>query len=243
MPIYGGIVSSGGSSYPRVTNFASLPAAAANTALIYVVENATGIWPLRRAAGLYLSDGVNWNWLGNALWVASEIGFTPAGSVSSTTVQAAVEEVSSDIDTHAAAGDPHTQYVLEAGLNELVDDRIAALLVAGANVTLNYNDAANTLTIAATGGGGGSTLAGQATITAPGPQGVIEWSEQVTATGVTPSSRIFLSLASATDDLVYHPDFVDLVSVSGDAETDAIIISIVFSSPYSGPIILNWSAQ
>lgn len=36
---------------------------------------------------------------------------------------------------------------------EAVDDRINALLVAGANVTLTYNDATNTLTIASTGGG------------------------------------------------------------------------------------------
>lgn len=41
--------------------------------------------------------------------------------------------------------------------NEAVDDRVAALLVQGSNVTLTYNDAANTLTIAATGGGGGIT--------------------------------------------------------------------------------------
>ena len=42
---------------------------------------------------------------------------------------------------------------------ESVDDRVAALLVAGSNVTLTYNDVSNTLTIAAAGGaGGGGTL-------------------------------------------------------------------------------------
>jgi hypothetical protein len=40
---------------------------------------------------------------------------------------------------------------------ERVDDRVAALLVAGTNVTLTYNDVANTLTIASAGGGGGGT--------------------------------------------------------------------------------------
>ena len=40
-------------------------------------------------------------------------------------------------------------------LSEAVDDRVGALLVAGSNVTLTYNDGANTLTIAAAGGGGG----------------------------------------------------------------------------------------
>lgn len=37
---------------------------------------------------------------------------------------------------------------------EAVDDRVAALLVQGSNITLTYNDASNTLTIAAAGGGG-----------------------------------------------------------------------------------------
>jgi Phage tail repeat like len=37
--------------------------------------------------------------------------------------------------------------------SEAVDDRVGALLVAGTNITLNYNDAANTLTINSSGGG------------------------------------------------------------------------------------------
>lgn len=41
--------------------------------------------------------------------------------------------------------------------NEQIDDRVAALLVAGSGVTITYDDGANTLTIAATGGGGSST--------------------------------------------------------------------------------------
>ena len=40
--------------------------------------------------------------------------------------------------------------------NEATDDRVASLLVAGTNVTLNYNDAANTLTINSTASGGGT---------------------------------------------------------------------------------------
>lgn len=42
-----------------------------------------------------------------------------------------------------------------SNFDEAVDDRAAALFVAGANITLTYNDGANTLTIASTGGGGG----------------------------------------------------------------------------------------
>jgi hypothetical protein len=44
---------------------------------------------------------------------------------------------------------------------EAVDDRVAALLVAGAGVTLTYDDAANTLTVT-TGGGGGGLAVGSA---------------------------------------------------------------------------------
>ncbi len=38
------------------------------------------------------------------------------------------------------------------GLSEAIDDRVAALLVAGPNVTLTYDDVLNSLIIAATGG-------------------------------------------------------------------------------------------
>jgi len=40
---------------------------------------------------------------------------------------------------------------------EAVDDRVAALLVAGSNITLTYNDTGNTLTIASTASGGGGS--------------------------------------------------------------------------------------
>jgi ribulose bisphosphate carboxylase small subunit len=41
--------------------------------------------------------------------------------------------------------------------NERVDDRVAALLIAGSNITLTYNDAANTLTVSAAGGTSGES--------------------------------------------------------------------------------------
>ena len=40
-----------------------------------------------------------------------------------------------------------------SSLSESIDDRVAALLTAGTNITITYNDAANTLTIASTAGG------------------------------------------------------------------------------------------
>lgn len=41
--------------------------------------------------------------------------------------------------------------ILPSELNELVDDRVSNLLVAGSNITLTYDDNANTLTLAASG--------------------------------------------------------------------------------------------
>jgi hypothetical protein len=69
--------------------------------------------------------------------------FTPAGNISSANVQAALEEL--DAEKVAVAGFP-----------EAVDDRVASLLQAGTNVTLSYNDVANTLTINSSGGGTGT---------------------------------------------------------------------------------------
>jgi len=49
--------------------------------------------------------------------------------------------------------------------DESVDDRVAALLVAGSGITLTYSDGANTLTVAASGGGGGITFSYQSITT------------------------------------------------------------------------------
>lgn len=51
---------------------------------------------------------------------------------------------------------PSGSYITASALNELVDDRVAALFLAGANISLTYDDASNTFTIAASGGGGNS---------------------------------------------------------------------------------------
>lgn len=73
---------------------------------------------------------------------AGDIGITDAGGYfTGTETEAALQELGAS----------------RAGLGETIDDRVAGLLVAGTNVTLTYDDAANTLTIDATGGGGGSS--------------------------------------------------------------------------------------
>lgn len=55
----------------------------------------------------------------------------------------------------------HTHAVADVtGFAEAVDDRVAGLLTAGANITLAYDDTAGTLTIASTGTGSGSAGSG-----------------------------------------------------------------------------------
>ena len=82
-------------------------------------------------------------------------GKQAAGSYAASTHSHDIADVTglqTALDGKQAAG----SYVTTSGLNELVDDRVATLLVAGTNVTLTYNDVSNTLTIAASSGGGNS---------------------------------------------------------------------------------------
>lgn len=121
--------------------------------------------------------------------------------------------------------------------SEAVDDRVAALLVAGANITLTYNDAGNSLTIAASGGSG---LSGLATVTVPNNR--LEHSETVTATGVTGSSRIFLTVAPHDDADENHEQFLDILGMAAVPGTNQITINMAFATPTAGPIKLNWMA-
>jgi hypothetical protein len=63
------------------------------------------------------------------------------------------------IDGKAATSHTHAASAI-TDFSEAVDDRVNSLLVAGSNVTLTYDDGANTLTIASTGGGGGGVTDG-----------------------------------------------------------------------------------
>lgn len=82
--------------YPQVTDFASLPSAAANTGAIYIVQTTTGIIGFRKLAGLYRSDGANWNYLGLYGRNAVEIVNVPAGNIVATDVQAAINELDTE---------------------------------------------------------------------------------------------------------------------------------------------------
>lgn len=90
--------------YPQVTDFASLPSAAANTGAIYIVQTTTGIIGFRKLAGLYRSDGANWNYLGLYGRNAVEIVNVPAGNIAATDVQAAINELDTEkLDVSATA--------------------------------------------------------------------------------------------------------------------------------------------
>lgn len=101
-------------------------------------------------------NGVLYEKTGSTVWT-SRIDLTTGAEVATA--------ITAGISAHAAASDPHpiyltqaegdARYPLSSDLPETVDDRVAALLVAGANVSLTYNDTAGTLTIASTASGGG----------------------------------------------------------------------------------------
>jgi hypothetical protein len=60
--------------------------------------------------------------------------------------------------TSLTTGNDHTQYVLGTALSELIDDRVAALLVAGTDITLTYDDGAGTLTVTSSGGSSSAVM-------------------------------------------------------------------------------------
>lgn len=110
------------------------------------------------------------------------------------------------VDASKVAADVATQAELDAvvaGLSETIDDRVAALLVAGSNVTLTYDDVAGTLTVAAAGGGGGGGLlavshyaAGSAVTTTSSTLSDIDATNQA-VTFTVPASGAVLVKASA----------------------------------------------
>lgn len=174
------------------------------------------------------------------------------GTLSSQTdLQTALNGKAATVHTHAQSdvtglvaalagksdtGHTHTASAV-TDFSEAVDDRVAALLTAGTNITLTYNDGAGTLTIAAAGGSG---LSGLATVTVPNNS--LQWSETVAATGVTGSSRILLSIAPHDDADENDAEMLDVSAMSAAPGTGQITVEMAFSAPTAGPIKLNWVA-
>lgn len=82
-----------------VANFAALPAASGNAGKLALVLASSGTWLVNyKSQGIYYSDGSTWTYKGDyeANDQASEIQNTPAGNISATTVQAAINELDTE---------------------------------------------------------------------------------------------------------------------------------------------------
>lgn len=119
-----------------------------------------------------------------------------------------------------------------AGLSEAIDDRVAALLVAGSGVTITYNDPGNTLTI--------SQLSGTATVTVP--NNAWEWSQTVAAAGVSVSNTIVAALGAHVDADENSAELLDIAGLSGTAGTGQITFDIAFAAPTAGAVKIAWMA-
>lgn len=171
-----------------------------------------------------------------AVWTFDAAVVTTAGRAILDDADATAQRATLGLGTiaTAASGD----YVLTSAFAESVDDRVAALLVAGSNITLTYNDGAGTLTIAAAGGSG---LTGTATVTVA--NGSYEHTETVAAVGVTASSKVLLSLGTMVDADENDPEMVDVATMGATPGTDTLSIQIAFHGPMRGAIPINWSAS
>lgn len=86
----------------------------------------------------------------------------------------------------------------------------------------------------------GAGLSGVGVVTVPNNS--LEHEQTIAAVGVTPASRIMLTLAPAQDADENDPSMTDLIAMAGAPGTDQITISAAFSSPMAGPLSINWSA-
>lgn len=106
---------------------------------------------------------------------------------------------------------------ITTNINETIDDRVASLLVAGTNITLTYNDVANTLTIASTGGGGALTE----TVVDFGTKPVWDASFTVLDGSVTPTNKIIVTPGDVSsgrhaDD--WQWDSINFAAVAGTSQ-------------------------
>src|SRR6476620_8046576 len=79
---------------------------------------------------------------------------TPATKLSGIATGATANDTDENLKNRANHTGTQTSSTI-SDFTEAVQDAVAGVLAAGTNVTLTYNDAGNSLTIDATGGGGG----------------------------------------------------------------------------------------
>jgi len=86
-------------------------------------------------------------------WLDYGAGLTISGTTLTANVQSVNSQTGAVVLTTTNIAEGTNLYFTD----ERVDDRVSSLLQAGTNITLNYDDTANTLTISATAGAGGIT--------------------------------------------------------------------------------------
>lgn len=160
-----------------------------------------------------------------ALIAGANVTITPAGSGATRTF------------TIAASGGGGSVPVQEEG--STVTASPTAINFVGAGVTATDVAGVATVTIP---GGGGSGLAGLATITLTEQRGALEHRQTVTAVGVTAGMKIWLSLVGVDDSVENDPEMMDILALSAKALSGQLEIIAAFGTPTSGPIELNWSA-
>ncbi len=130
-------------------------------------------------------------WTGQKLWATLVTTVVPEGTNKYYTTARAL----ADVTWATITGKPAT-FPPDA---EGVDDRVAAFLQAGTNITLTYDDAGNRLTINSTGGGGG----GVTSVTGTAPV--------VSSGGATPA----ISMPAATASVSGHLTAADWTTFNG----------------------------
>ncbi len=111
---------------------------------------------------------------------------------------------------------------------ESVDDRVAALLVPGTNISINYNDVANTLTINATGGGSGNT--NLATVAAP---------SSVTVTSDTGTDAVIGAADGTNAGLMLPAEKTKLAGIASGATANAADSALRDRSTHTGTQLAN----
>lgn len=84
----------GGGISGTATTFAGLPSASSHTDELWRVTSASGVWPVnRKAAGIYESDGTNWNYVTDYTEHDQASELTNDSSVSGTTIKDALNSL------------------------------------------------------------------------------------------------------------------------------------------------------
>lgn len=166
---------------------------------------------------------------------ASGVEVIPSGGITSNDAQAALAELDAE---KSAVGHVHSTSDITS-LVEFIQDTVAAFLVQGSNVTLTYDDGANTLTIAATGGGGGVSDGdkGDIIVSASGTSwtidaGVVSNSKAADMAANTIKGRITASTGSPED--LTAANVRSIINVANGATANSADATLLNRSNHTG---------